>query len=430
MTDQPADRRAAPRVAATFRIRLGYSDISSFVDGYAANISKGGIFVPTKQPRDKGAEVRFELLLKDGSTAVSGVGRVAWTKPFDAARPAERYGMGVEFTTLEGSSEEVVRQALAWRAKHLGDKAAREIADEGGGFPAGAKPKPEPKVAPKPEPKVTPQPEPKAAPQPEPKAAPGPEPTVAPGPEPTVAPEPEPKVAPKPPGKAAAPAPPKRPAFPARPLATAAPRPSPRPPAAPKPPAPPQPEPTPQPRASEPQPQPESPAPEPEAHLPSLEDLEAALAAAAVPAPEEGEAATPNGFDISVDEAAPLTVEPAGALPDAGPETPPEDAPGVQLPGGSAGVPQTFEDALRAALAEETAPDDAYEGVWMPAAAVASDSQEQILDRLMQQGEPAESSVPDMRFAAEDPVPAASAPPVEEKKGGLLGRLFGRKKQQ
>ncbi len=415
MTDQPADRRTAPRVAATFRIRLGYPDLDAFVDGYAANISKGGIFVPTKQPRDKGAEVRFELLLKDGSTAVSGVGRVAWTKPFDAAKPAERYGMGVEFTTLEGSSEEVVRKALEWRAKHLGDKAAREIADEGGEPPAGARPKPEqPKAAPKPEPKATPEPEPKTAPAPE--AAPG--------------------LEPKPPDKPA-PVLPKRPAFPARPTAgalrppprprVAAPLPLPKPRVEPTPPPPetsvteakpqvepePQAEPTPPPpeapetepqveptppppEAPETEPQVEPPAAEPEAHLPSLEDLEAALAAAA-------------------------------ALPDSSSETPAEGPSGGQLSGGSAGVPQTFEDALRAALAEETAPDDAYEGVWKPTAPVASDSQEQILDRLMQQGEPAESAIPDLALTANGSVPAA---PVEEKKSGLLGRLFGRKKKR
>ncbi|MBN1771457.1 MAG: TIGR02266 family protein, partial [Deltaproteobacteria bacterium] len=162
MTDQPADRRAAPRIAATFRIRLGYSSIDSFLDGYAANISKGGIFVPTKQPRDQGTEVRFELLLKDGSTAIAGVGRVAWTRAFDPKRPGERFGMGVQFLALDASGEEIVRRALAWRAAHLGDKANLEIADDG------PEPKPTPPTPPKPTPPTPPKPTPPTPPKPTP----------------------------------------------------------------------------------------------------------------------------------------------------------------------------------------------------------------------------------------------------------------------
>ncbi|MBI5490615.1 MAG: PilZ domain-containing protein [Deltaproteobacteria bacterium] len=133
MGSQPADRRTATRYVATFRIRLGYSDLDSFLEGYAVNISKGGIYVPTKQPREKGTEVRFELLLKDGSAAVVGVGRVAWSKPFDPSKPGERYGMGVQFMGLEGASETIIERAMAWRDKHLsGEEARKEIAEREG----------------------------------------------------------------------------------------------------------------------------------------------------------------------------------------------------------------------------------------------------------------------------------------------------------
>jgi uncharacterized protein (TIGR02266 family) len=153
MADLPADRRTAPRYAATFRIKLGYPDLSAFLEGYAVNISKGGIYVPTKQPREKGTEVRFELLLKDGSVAVSGQGRVAWSKAFDPAKPGERYGMGVQFMTLEGASDQIVAQAVAWREKHLSAEAAKHevVAVEPGPKPAGpeaGRGEPEPKPAP------------------------------------------------------------------------------------------------------------------------------------------------------------------------------------------------------------------------------------------------------------------------------------------
>jgi uncharacterized protein (TIGR02266 family) len=167
MSDDPADRRSAPRFAATFRIRLGYPDISAFLDGYAVNISKGGIYVPTKQPREKGTEVRFELLLKDGSAAVCGAGRVAWSKAFDPAKPGERYGMGVQFVSLEGASEDIVKRAMAWREKH--GQADKEVTDEGG------KPEAAPKAEPKPEPEAVAKPEAKPEPKSEPEAKPEPE---------------------------------------------------------------------------------------------------------------------------------------------------------------------------------------------------------------------------------------------------------------
>lgn len=124
----PADRRYAPRYAATFRVRLAFPDLDAFLTGYAANISKGGIYIPTKQPKPKGTEIRFEILLRDGTVAVSGAGRVAWSASFDPARPGSRYGMGVQFLTIDTASDDIVRKALAWRAKHMSRRdAAREV---------------------------------------------------------------------------------------------------------------------------------------------------------------------------------------------------------------------------------------------------------------------------------------------------------------
>ncbi|NMC71353.1 MAG: hypothetical protein GYA57_14980, partial [Myxococcales bacterium] len=170
MPDNPVDRRSAPRFAATFRIRLGYPDLDAFLDGYAVNISKGGIYVPTKQPRERGTEVRFELLLKDGNPAVVGVGRVAWSKPFDPQKPGERYGMGVQFIALEGASADIVRKAMAWREKHgHGDKEVTEEGESKAAADGGAaQPAPERKPEPAPPEPRQQEPEPeRTAPEPQ-----------------------------------------------------------------------------------------------------------------------------------------------------------------------------------------------------------------------------------------------------------------------
>ena len=520
MTDQPGERRTAPRVAATFRIKLGYSDIKAFIDGYAANISKGGIFVPTRQPREKGTEVRFELVLKDGSTGISGVGRIAWTRPFDAAKPNDRYGMGLQFVTLDGTGEEVVRQALEWRARHLAaDKAKREIADEvvePAGKPAAKPVEARPAARPiEARPAARPiEARPAARPV---EAKPGARPALTkPGPKPSVASAvalfKKPIAAPKPQAARVSPTPSK----PTEPETKPA-EPEIKPTEPETKPAEPEIKPTePETRPTEAEPKPAEPETKSQAEPAAAEPapLPASLAAApvvpvsaptegdrpktspdagqGVPAVEAAGGATggavrevlpgwdddgaaptlatdqasraagdlaaellqpaaggamvveasddldvdslppgppsppPNNFDISVDEQPAESAPPPPVAPDAAPPPPvaPGAAPPQAAPAGA--VPLTFEEALRQRLAEESAPDDAYDGVWQPGESVASDSEQEILDRLMRQSVVPETPPTELTATNGPPAPAA---PREEKKGGFFGKLFGRKKK-
>mgnify|MGYP000061882681 CR=1 FL=1 len=555
MPDNPVDRRSAPRFAATFRIRLGYPDIDAFLDGYAVNISKGGIYVPTKQPRERGTEVRFELLLKDGNPAVAGVGRVAWSKPFDPQKPGERYGMGVQFLALEGASADIVRKAMAWREKHgHGDKEVTEegeskAAPPGGEEPKAAERKPEPQpAAPRPQ-EHEPQP---AAPRPQEQApeheAPARDrtglarkvlgqrkvtmgnvddllaslrgkeaakrPAVAPPP-----PEPE-TAAPEPPAM-----PPAEP--PAEPPAAESGSASPdevsayviagvesaRIPSLPSPEA--------EPAAAGPEPPPgeseaspvletgpkplPQPQPKTDDNMPSLEDLEAALASVSVPPPPPGLDAPPAepALDIEVGAAAvaargartvPHDAEglelpawdeepPAptlseqlaqsGPLPAVGEEegvsqvleatddldleslpkstrelravqrrtksTPPsdlfEDIPGAappeppsrttaepELPVVGGVVPSKVEDALRQKIAGMLGGTEDGE------TAVMTQDEQAKLDQLMQSQVPSRPSVADLPPPPDMPAPIPEAP-VEGRKSGFFGKLFGKKKK-
>jgi uncharacterized protein (TIGR02266 family) len=102
------------------RIKLKYPDIDTFVQKYAVNISRGGIFIATKQPKPIGTYVRFEFLLSDAgqSSIIRGEGQVQWTKDFDPANPGKPHGMGVKFMRLDAESQAVVDRALKWRAEH------------------------------------------------------------------------------------------------------------------------------------------------------------------------------------------------------------------------------------------------------------------------------------------------------------------------
>ena len=102
------------------RIKLKYPDVETFIQKYAVNISRGGIFIATKNPKPVGTFVKFEFLLSDATTTsiIRGEGQVQWTKEFDAAAPNKAHGMGVKFSRLDSESQGVIDRALRWRAEH------------------------------------------------------------------------------------------------------------------------------------------------------------------------------------------------------------------------------------------------------------------------------------------------------------------------
>jgi uncharacterized protein (TIGR02266 family) len=114
------DSRVGDRQSSSMRIKLKYPDVETFIQKYAVNISRGGIFIATKSPKPVGTFVKFEFLLSDASssTIIRGEGQVQWTKEFDAHSPSKPHGMGVKFTRLDRESQGVIDRALKWRAEH------------------------------------------------------------------------------------------------------------------------------------------------------------------------------------------------------------------------------------------------------------------------------------------------------------------------
>jgi uncharacterized protein (TIGR02266 family) len=112
------DTRVGDRQPTSMRIKLKYPDIETFIQKYAMNISRGGIFIATKTPKPVGTNLRFEFLLANeaGTSVIRGDGQVQWTREFDPAAPTKAHGMGIKFTRLDPESQSVVERALAWRA--------------------------------------------------------------------------------------------------------------------------------------------------------------------------------------------------------------------------------------------------------------------------------------------------------------------------
>jgi uncharacterized protein (TIGR02266 family) len=97
------------------RLRLKYVEIDTFVDRFAPNVTRGGIFLASREPRPVGTEVRFEVQLMNGPPVLSGEGRVTWVKAFNPAEPQRAHGMGVQFTTIDPACRPVLDRLLRKR---------------------------------------------------------------------------------------------------------------------------------------------------------------------------------------------------------------------------------------------------------------------------------------------------------------------------
>jgi molecular chaperone DnaK len=109
------NRRDA-RVDAELRIRLAYGSLDDFIERYATNISRGGIFVRTLDPQPPGTEVALDVALDSGDQVIRGTGVVRWTTaPSAPGEPHREPGMGIRFTELSTESRALVELVVATR---------------------------------------------------------------------------------------------------------------------------------------------------------------------------------------------------------------------------------------------------------------------------------------------------------------------------
>jgi uncharacterized protein (TIGR02266 family) len=100
------------------RIRLRYPDLDTFVEKFAPNVTRGGIFLASRNVQPVGATISFEIQLVNGEVALAGQGKVTWTKEFNAAEPSKPYGMGVQFTSVDPATRPTLARVL--RARETG----------------------------------------------------------------------------------------------------------------------------------------------------------------------------------------------------------------------------------------------------------------------------------------------------------------------
>ncbi len=110
------ENRREPRTPAELRIKLALGSMDAFVERYALNVSRGGIFVRTRDPQPPGTVVDLEVTLDNGECVIQGRGVVRWTTPPSApGEPDRAPGMGIKFMELTRESRALVDLVAATR---------------------------------------------------------------------------------------------------------------------------------------------------------------------------------------------------------------------------------------------------------------------------------------------------------------------------
>jgi uncharacterized protein (TIGR02266 family) len=105
------------RTPITLKIKFKSSNLDQFIERYSVDVSRGGIFIRTKEPLPVGTQLRFEFQLQDASSLIAGDGTVVWIREHDPARQGVAPGMGVRFDKLATDSQKVLDRILSEKQK-------------------------------------------------------------------------------------------------------------------------------------------------------------------------------------------------------------------------------------------------------------------------------------------------------------------------
>jgi uncharacterized protein (TIGR02266 family) len=109
----PKDQRGPTNL----RIKFRSASLDQFIARYAADVSRGGIFIRTREPLAVGTRLRLEFTLQDAAPLLAGEGTVVWIREHDPARENVTPGMGVRFDKLTPESQPTLEKILAEKTR-------------------------------------------------------------------------------------------------------------------------------------------------------------------------------------------------------------------------------------------------------------------------------------------------------------------------
>ncbi|NOZ87070.1 MAG: TIGR02266 family protein [Deltaproteobacteria bacterium] len=112
MKDGGTGSRRHKRVKATCRVRVVLENFEDFLTRYTNNLSEGGVFIQTADPRPLGTPLKLEISLRGGQQLLETYGEVAWTRKLDPDQPWRIPGMGIRFTKMNKTSRKQLQALL------------------------------------------------------------------------------------------------------------------------------------------------------------------------------------------------------------------------------------------------------------------------------------------------------------------------------
>ncbi len=91
-------------------VKLAHKGVDEFASKYATNLSDGGMFIRTREPKAVGTELNFKVEIADGQRVLQGIAIVRWTRGEN--NPGGPPGMGLEFLKLDPASRALVDRML------------------------------------------------------------------------------------------------------------------------------------------------------------------------------------------------------------------------------------------------------------------------------------------------------------------------------
>lgn len=104
-----ADRRA--NVRAVVRLEVQNANLQRVPLYVSANLSRGGMFLITKNPLPENTELRLRFKLPADAAAVDTLARVLWVRE-ESPDPGKPPGMGVKFVDCSAADRQRLHQFL------------------------------------------------------------------------------------------------------------------------------------------------------------------------------------------------------------------------------------------------------------------------------------------------------------------------------
>lgn len=115
---KPTPSRRADRLQ--HELLVAYRTVDGFITDWAVNISRGGIFINTRNPLAIGTTVRLIISLPDAAFPFDLTGRVIRVSEFD--NPSNQVpGMGIEFVDVDEEKRSRIERFVERLRKELPD---------------------------------------------------------------------------------------------------------------------------------------------------------------------------------------------------------------------------------------------------------------------------------------------------------------------